>query len=57
MIGILAGKYHNSSGILNEPLKTISQIDPNGLIIIFLPILTFKNGFTADWHVFKRIFG
>ena len=54
VLGIVSGFYYLNLGVLGEALHTISNIDPHGLMIIFLPILVFESGFNADWHIFRR---
>ena len=56
IVGIVCGKFHSSLGIFGASLHTISEVDPHGLLLIFLPILIFESGFNADWHIFKRQF-
>jgi len=56
ILGILCGAYYQNLGIFGASLHTISDVDPHGLLLIFLPILIFESGFNADWHIFKRQF-
>ncbi|EGR28403.1 sodium hydrogen exchanger family protein, putative [Ichthyophthirius multifiliis] len=57
MIGILAGIYRSSLGLIGQSVETISSIDPHSILIIFLPVLIFESGFNADWNIFRRQFG
>ena len=52
--GILLGYYHIGLGIFGESIYAIGNVDPHGLLLIFLPALIFEAGFNADHHVFKR---
>ena len=56
MLGIIMGYYCHSLGVFGESVLTISNIDPHGILLIFLPTLIFESGFNADWHVFKKQF-
>lgn len=35
----------------------ISQLNPNGIIAIFLPALIFESAFRTEWHLFKKTSG
>lgn len=54
--GILAGYYWESLGVIGKSCKLVSDINPNGVLIIFLPVLIYEAGFKFDWHIFKKLF-
>lgn len=54
ILGIGAGFFYMDLGFFGEALHTVSDVDPHGLLLIFLPILIFESGFNADWHIFKK---
>ena len=56
IFGILLGFYYDGLGSFGEAIYTISNVDPHGLLLIFLPTLIFESAFNADWHIFKRQF-
>ena len=56
IVGIALGYYNAVLGVFGESIYTISNVDPHGLLLIFLPTLIFESGFNADWHIFKRQF-
>lgn len=33
----------------------MSQVDPNGILAIFLPCLIFESAFKTEWHTFKKL--
>jgi NhaP-type Na+/H+ or K+/H+ antiporter len=33
---------------------TISEIDPRGILLIFLPPLIFEGAFNSDWYIFRK---
>ena len=53
IVGLLCGFYSHHLSILGESLEIICQINPKGLLQIFLPILIFEKAFNLDWHVFR----
>jgi NhaP-type Na+/H+ or K+/H+ antiporter len=56
MLGIFFGFYNHSLGMFGLSIQTISEIDPHGILLIFLPTMIFEAGFNADWHIFKKQF-
>lgn len=52
--GILLGNYHKSLGFIGESVILISEINPNGILAIFLPTLIFESAFQSEWHMFKK---
>jgi len=54
IIGIFVGKFASELGLIGESVSTIQNIDPHGILMIFLPILVFESGFNSDWHYFKK---
>eukprot|EP00828_Plagiopyla_frontata_P032517 TRINITY_DN4237_c0_g2_i3.p1 TRINITY_DN4237_c0_g2~~TRINITY_DN4237_c0_g2_i3.p1 ORF type:complete len:1010 (-),score=126.86 TRINITY_DN4237_c0_g2_i3:14-3043(-) len=58
--GIIAGLSKDTYFLMNymttlrEGISTIVNINPHGLLQIFLPILVFEAGFSLDWHIFRK---
>lgn len=55
--GVLFGKFSSHLSYFGEAVETMKDINPHGILMIFLPILIFESGFNADWHIFKKQFG
>jgi NhaP-type Na+/H+ or K+/H+ antiporter len=55
--GVLFGKFSHYLSYFGQAVETVSDINPHGILMIFLPILIFESGFNADWHIFKKQFG
>lgn len=56
IVGIVLGFTHHHLGVYGQSVYTVSNIDPHGILLIFLPVLIFESGFNADWHLFKKQF-
>mmetsp|Transcript_38779 Transcript_38779/g.34471 ORF Transcript_38779/g.34471 Transcript_38779/m.34471 type:complete len:454 (+) Transcript_38779:202-1563(+) len=56
LIGIAFGYFYPKIGLFGEAAFLMSNVDPHGMLMIFLPTLIFESGFNADWHVFKKQF-
>ena len=41
-------------GHLGMAVNKVIEISPEGLLMIFLPVLIFESAFNADWHIFRR---
>ncbi|EGR30426.1 sodium hydrogen exchanger family protein, putative [Ichthyophthirius multifiliis] len=54
VMGIIVGKLADNMGIIGESINNIKNINPQGILMIFLPILIFESGFNSDWHSFKK---
>lgn len=54
VIGLAIGLYSTYLGIFGEALKGVINMDPHGLLSIFLPPLIFESGFNSDWHIFRK---
>lgn len=46
--------YHSHLGFFGISLEQVININPHGLLSIFLPPLIFDSGFNSDWHVFRK---
>lgn len=57
MSGIAFGKFSSYLSYFGMAVDIASNINPHGILMIFLPILIFESGFNADWHIFKKQFG
>lgn len=55
-IGILIGGISGKIGTIGDSAELLAGIDPEGILLIFIPILVFESAFNADWHIFKRSF-
>jgi NhaP-type Na+/H+ or K+/H+ antiporter len=54
LIGLLVGFFKDSLGMLGEAAEQVSNINPHGILMIFLPPLIFESGFNSDWHIFRK---
>jgi NhaP-type Na+/H+ or K+/H+ antiporter len=54
VIGLLLGYYKDALGILGDAAEQVSNINPHGILMIFLPPLIFESGFNSDWHIFRK---
>lgn len=46
--------YHTYLGVFGKSLAYVIDMDPHGMLSIFLPPLIFESGFNADWHIFRK---
>jgi hypothetical protein len=44
-VGVAMGYYHISLGFLGKAAVLVSELNPNGVIAIFLPALIFESAF------------
>eukprot|EP00043_Microstomoeca_roanoka_P003623 m.44842 g.44842 ORF g.44842 m.44842 type:complete len:1433 (+) comp12138_c0_seq1:241-4539(+) len=42
-------------GYLGNAACLLSDVDPQLLLVIFLPMLVFESAFSLDWHAFKNV--
>ncbi|CAD8062241.1 unnamed protein product [Paramecium primaurelia] len=56
VLGLFFGFYWDSLGLIGQSCKKISEIEPIGVLLIFLPTLIYESGYNFDWHLFKRLF-
>lgn len=54
VISVGLGYYSDSLGIIGASIKQISNIDPRGILLIFLPPLIFESSFSSDWYIFRK---
>lgn len=54
LIGVALGYYKDEIGILGDAAEQVSNINPHGILMIFLPPLIFESGFNSDWHIFRK---
>ena len=54
--GFLLAYFSNRFGFLEAAIEDIYKVDPNHILMIFLPTLIFTSGYNIDWHMFKRQF-
>jgi len=54
--GIILGYYHKYLGFIGEATKLISELNPNGILAIFLPTLIFESAFKSEWYMLKKQF-
>lgn len=45
LVGVAMGYYHTSLGFLGKAAVLVSELNPNGVIAIFLPALIFESAF------------
>jgi len=41
---------------LGPQVKKLTNLEPNTLLFLFLPILVLEVSFNSDWYTFKRTF-
>lgn len=54
--GIILGRYFEHLGFIGEAAKLISELNPNGVLAIFLPTLIFESAFKSEWYMLKKQF-
>ena len=56
ILGIALGYFCDSfnSIFMEYSIKRMSEVNPHGLLQIFLPILVFEAAYNLDWHIFKK---
>jgi NhaP-type Na+/H+ or K+/H+ antiporter len=54
IVGLLLGYYNDHLSFVGQSAKLISEMNPNGIIAIFLPALIFESAFKTEWHMFKK---
>jgi NhaP-type Na+/H+ or K+/H+ antiporter len=61
LAGLSLGLYGRTEHIqanlpgLNSALRTLAQVDPHLILLLFLPTLIFESAFSMDPHLFKRM--
>ena len=56
-IGIIAGWQARSLGDFGKAINLVMEIDPHGILMIFVPTIQFESAFNADNYVFKKELG
>lgn len=62
LVGLIMGLYGRTAHIdanlpdLSLLLKTLAEIDPHLILLLFLPTLIFESAFTMETHLFSRMF-
>jgi len=54
IIGILIGFFKNELDILGKACINFENIDPEGILMIFIPILIFETAFRTNFYVIKK---
>jgi len=54
MVSVALGYFANSLGVIGDSIITISEMDPRGILLIFLPPLIFEGAFNSDWYIFRK---
>jgi len=54
VVGLIGGAFWDHFGTIGRSSLHLSDIDPHGILLIFVPILVFESAFNADFHIFKR---
>lgn len=44
---MILGNYYQHLGLIGQATKLISELNPNGLLAIFLPTLIFESAFKS----------
>lgn len=54
IVGALIGFYHQKFGKIGDSMKTISQINPHTLMVIFIPGLLFEGAYNTHGYTFNK---
>lgn len=54
MVSLALGYFADDMGVIGESINTICEIDPRGILLIFLPPMIFEAGFNSDWYIFRK---
>ena len=54
IVGLTLGFYHEKLSLIGKASVLVSEMNPNGIIAIFLPALLFESAFETEWHMFKK---
>lgn len=54
VLGVLLGGFSDSLGDFGRSIDIVLQIDPHGILMIFIPTILFESAFNADSYVFKK---
>lgn len=57
IVGLSLGYFHKHLTFIGKAAVLISELNPNGIIAIFLPALIFESAFKTEWHLFKKTSG
>lgn len=52
--GILVGSFHHQLGFVGKSVLLISELNPNGILALFLPTLIFESAYQSEWHMMKK---
>lgn len=55
-IGIILGISVDSLGVVGQATELMSEINPHGILMVFIPTLIFESGMNIEWFVFKKAF-
>lgn len=54
LVGVLIGGYHKSLGDFGKATSLFLNIDPHGILLIFIPTLIFESAFNIEPFIFKK---
>lgn len=54
---MIVGWKANSLGDFGKSMNLIMEIDPHGILMIFVPTILFESAFNADNYIFKKELG
>lgn len=54
MVSVALGYFATSLGVIGDSISAISEMDPRGILLIFLPPLIFEGAFNSDWYIFRK---
>jgi len=54
MVSVALGYFASDLGVIGDSIMTISEMDPRGILLLFLPPLIFEGAFNSDWYIFRK---
>lgn len=54
IFGIFMGIIAPYIGLFGDIMIKATDLDPDGIIILFIPILIFESAMNTQWHIFKK---
>ena len=52
--GVIMGGYSSQLGDFGKAVEIVLNINPHGILMIFIPTILFESAFNADSYVFKK---
>ena len=57
VVGMFMGGFREYFGYMDDGIAIVENIDPHGILTIFIPTLLFESAYNCDWYIFKRNLG